>query len=670
MITPRVSQRARSRVLLLRRPTGSRHFAPVCESLETRQLLTVSAFPPTSMFGAIPGSIVVQPSVSLISSVSTQTPAGLSPAQVRNAYDVNSISLGGSIAGTGAGQTIAIIDAYNDPNIAADLSKFDLEYGLSAPPTLTQYVESGVQSNNANWALETSLDVEWAHAIAPQASIDLVEANPDTTDLFNAVGFASGLPGVSVVSMSFGTSEFSDESAYDSLFTTPTGHGGVTFVASSGDSSSVQYPSSSPNVLAVGGTTLNVTINGTYTSESQWSASGGGASFYEPEPNYQAQAQSSNTRTIPDVAWDANPATGVAVYDSLGTGSSPWQVVGGTSVGAPSWSGLIAIADQGLTLAGRGPLTNSQLGTDLYSTSLRSAFNVVSALNETGASNRTATGLGSPKADVLIPALVARLSTGSLPVTSSSGVSRSSIPLRPLDVNLILTSPFTVNESGSTSTASSNSSITPLTPTILAAYSFHGREVIVVIVIPQPLVANLGASSAPVTTQSILATVASEESAATPTRFGQGTGEEFLDLDPGHSIEVEPQAPAGIDFIEPFQPIAPAKVPEKDVVAPPNATRVRSKLDSSELWFNTVTTVEDPVFPLNTRLDTARWLTDDRMAESHPSWAPSSTIIGAAALALGSYHLALRQSNRFSGRWVPGRSNARRMSGRFSPVLS
>src|SRR5262249_18442965 len=158
-----------------------------------------------------------------------------------------------------------------DPNIASDLSKFDSQYGLSAPASFTQYVETGLRQDDSGWALETSLDVEWAHAIAPGASIVLVEAEPDLYDLFSGVSFASQLSGVSVVSMSWGSGEFSGESAYDSVFTTPTGHSNVTFVASSGDSAVTEYPSVSPNVLAVGGTTLNVTSQGKYISETGWS---------------------------------------------------------------------------------------------------------------------------------------------------------------------------------------------------------------------------------------------------------------------------------------------------------------------------------------------------------------------------------------------------------------
>src|SRR6185437_6146588 len=125
----------------------------------------------------------------------------------------------GAISGDGAGQTIAIVDAYADPNIASDLAAFDAEYGLSATPSFT-VANLGATATDAGWALETALDVEWAHAIAPDANLLLVEASSDgVTALFGAVSYASNLPGVGVISMSWGTSEFSTETSYDKIFT-------------------------------------------------------------------------------------------------------------------------------------------------------------------------------------------------------------------------------------------------------------------------------------------------------------------------------------------------------------------------------------------------------------------------------------------------------------------
>ena len=663
MITLRISQRAPRRAISARRSSRPRHFAPSCECLETRQLLSISAFPAGPTVGAVPASLVVQPSVSVTPQAGTGSPAGLSPAQIKAAYGLNQ----GTITGNGAGQTIAIIDAYDDPSIASNLATFDAQYGLAAPPSFTQYVENGMRFDNSGWALETALDVEWAHAIAPAASIDLIEAYPDTTDLFSAVSFATGLPGVSVVSMSFGAGEFSGETSYDSIFTTPAGHTGITFVASSGDSSAVEYPSSSPNVLAVGGTTLNVTSTGTYVSETGWNGSGGGSSAYETEPTYQGSAQQTGARTTPDVAWDADPNTGVAVYDSVGTGRSPWQVVGGTSLGAPSWSGLIAIADQGLATAGQNTLTNAQLSSDIYSSSFSSNFNDIksgtSGTNSAGPGYDLVTGLGSPKANLLIPALVSTGGTGAARVTSTAAQSHGTVSVSPNDLNPITPPSSTTNGNGSSSTSSSNSSITPLTPTILETFSFNGRATIVVIVVPQPLVANLGPSTLPVTTQAILATVASEEAATPSTHFGQGTSDELIEPDLGQPKRVEKPGPAGIDVIEPFQPDAPKAAPEDAPALAPNASRARPQRVISDTGFDSVLDLADrdplPVSPLM-----ASTPSEDRPDEARPSWVPSTTMFGVAAVAMGSYQLALRQSDRFSGRWVPGRSRTKRPAAR------
>src|SRR5271157_2334223 len=242
----------------------------VCEALESRQLLstTTSSTPNLS-------SIVAQTDLQIVP-LAVSGPTGYNPQQIQSAYGINQIKFsGGTVTGNGAGQTIAIVDAYNDPNITSDLATFDTKFGLSAPPSF-KVDNLGASTTNAGWALEESLDVEWAHAVAPGANIVLVEApSASLSSLFSAVSSASKLPGVSVVSMSWGTTEFWGESAYDSIFK----HTGVTFVAASGDSgawSGPTYPSVSPNVLAVGGTTLTIAANSNYGSETGWSDSTGG----------------------------------------------------------------------------------------------------------------------------------------------------------------------------------------------------------------------------------------------------------------------------------------------------------------------------------------------------------------------------------------------------------
>ena len=176
------------------------------------------------------------------------------------------------------------MDAYNAPTIVQDLHTFDTLYGLS-DPTLVRINQNGVTSLPGNdpsgrgnsWAVETSLDVEWAHAIAPKAKIVLVEANSAAdSDLFAAINTARNYSGVSVISMSWGGDESSSDTSLNSYFTTPSGHTGVTFLASSGDSGGfinttttkkVGFPAASPNVVAVGGTYLTVDSSGNYLSE-------------------------------------------------------------------------------------------------------------------------------------------------------------------------------------------------------------------------------------------------------------------------------------------------------------------------------------------------------------------------------------------------------------------
>ncbi len=458
-------------------------------------MLSISVFPAPTASGEAAQPATVEPSVSLIPLSSSASPTGLSPDQIRTAYGVNEIAFEGNVVGNGAGQTIAIVDAFFDPNIQSDLSTFDAQYGLAAPPSFTQFVESGLRAENASWALETALDVEWAHAIAPAANITLVEAAPDLADLLSGVSFASSLRGVSVVSLSWGASEFSGETAFDSVFTTPSGHTGITFVASAGDSATVEYPSASPNVLSVGGTTLNVTSNGTIVSETAWSDSGGGLSAFEPGQSFQTAALTASglpthARATPDVAFDANPSTGVSVFDSVG--GLGWVQVGGTSVGAPSWSGLIAIADQGLALAGKGSLANAQ--EDLYQLPSSDFNDIISGLtpfHTAGPGYDLVTGLGSPRANLLIPALVAANGGSSVVTKAMTAHPAVSVSASPHDATITTAqSPATIGGGAQAVGSSSTTAIAPLTPAVVAGSS--PQAPIVVTVVPPAPIANLG----------------------------------------------------------------------------------------------------------------------------------------------------------------------------------
>jgi hypothetical protein len=351
--------------------------------------------------------------------MSTAGPTGYTPAQVRHGYGFDQVFFNGA-AGDGGGQTIAIVDAYDDPNIAWDLHQFDLTYGLP-DPYLTRVNQSGgaaLPAVNATWAVEISLDVEWAHAIAPGANVLLVEANSNSNaDLFAAVAYAAKQPGVSVVSMSWGSPEFANESSFDGTFTTPAGHAGVTFVAAPGDAGApASYPSASPNVIGVGGTTLALTSYGAWSGETGWSGGGGGVGAYEAQPAYQrgVVTQTATQRAAPDVAYDADPGTAFPVYDSFSNPAwAPWSQIGGTSAGAPQWAALVAIADQGRARSGLASLDGpGQTLPALYR--LPSAdFHDVTSGTSTGTPYYWAgpgfdlvTGRGSPVANLIIAGLV------------------------------------------------------------------------------------------------------------------------------------------------------------------------------------------------------------------------------------------------------------------------
>jgi subtilase family serine protease len=380
--------------------------------------------------------------------MSTAGPTGYSPAQIRHAYGFDQISFAnGTVAGDGSGTTIAIVDAYDDPRFVSstdanflnsDLHKFDVQFGLP-DPVFTKVSQTGsttaLPRADAGWATEIALDVQWAHAIAPKANILLVEANDNSyANLLAAVDYARRASGVVVVSMSWGGGEFLGEGTYDKYFTTPSGHGGVTFLASSGDSGApAGYPAISPNVVAVGGTTLNLDSQGNFISESGWSGSGGGLSSYESQPAYQkgVVTQSSTRRANPDVAYDSNPNTGFPVYDSYNNPvSAPWGQWGGTSDAAPQWAGLIAIADQGRALAGLGALDGAtQTLPMLYALPSGDFHDITSGTSNgfpkysAGSGYDLVTGRGSPYANLVVSDLVGASTSASthFSITAPSG---------------------------------------------------------------------------------------------------------------------------------------------------------------------------------------------------------------------------------------------------------
>lgn len=343
------------------------------------------------------------------------------PMQIQQAYGFNLISANGS------GQTIAIVDAYGDGTLSSDVAAFNTQFGLPqfnqpGGPTLTVVAQAGTRATSSGWALETALDVEWAHAIAPQANIQVVLAKSSSLgNLLSAVQYATS-HGASVVSMSWGGSEFSSEASYDSYFNVPK----VTCVASAGDSgeanSGVEWPAASPYVVSIGGTSLYLS-SGNYSSETVWNnssgATGGGISLYETEPPYQSgwqQSPSGTKRTVPDVSYDGDPYTGVSVY-CASYQNGPWFQVGGTSIGAPQWSALIALVNQSHSSA-LGPgnaaiysLAQGTQSTTPYAIPASYFHDIVQGNNGSDPDDQAVTGydfctgLGTPVVSALVPNL-------------------------------------------------------------------------------------------------------------------------------------------------------------------------------------------------------------------------------------------------------------------------
>jgi subtilase family serine protease len=270
-----------------------------------------------------------------------KAPAGLTPLEIKHIYNL-------PLTG-GASGTIALIEAYDSSSVENDLAVFDNTYGLPACTTKNgcfakHAMAAGIKANTG-WALETALDVEWAHAIAPQAKILLIEAKTQSgANLLSAIDYAASRNDVVSVSMSWGGPEFSEETSLDQHFTSKSG---AVFFASSGDQGTgANWPAASPNVVGVGGTSLELFKNGSLISESAWSGSGGGVSAYEPEPSYQRAyniPKAGGKRAIPDVAYNADPKSGYSVYKSSSSSKNGWYTVGGTSAGAPQWAAIYAL---------------------------------------------------------------------------------------------------------------------------------------------------------------------------------------------------------------------------------------------------------------------------------------------------------------------------------------
>ncbi len=330
-----------------------------------------------------------------------------SPAYLDSAYNVAAAA---AADGGGVGQTVALVDAYDDPDVASNLAYYRSFFGLPTCPTGTispsatgcvfeKISQTGsktaLPSGNSSWAVEISLDVEMVSAICPKCQILLVEANsPTFENLGTAVNEAVSL-GANAVSNSYGGGEFSEESAYSAAYYD---HPGVAVTVSAGDEGyGVEFPAASRDVTAVGGTSLTQrsdtgTRNG---SESAWSGTGAGCSAYEAKPTWQHDTGCPN-RTVADVSAVANPETGVWVYDTDGTRSS-WAIYGGTSVASPIIASFYALAGN--------PLGSSSLPSSYPYADPEALYNVTSGSDGTcspaylctaGPGYNGPTGLGSP----------------------------------------------------------------------------------------------------------------------------------------------------------------------------------------------------------------------------------------------------------------------------------
>ncbi|MDR3558132.1 MAG: S53 family peptidase [Candidatus Pacebacteria bacterium] len=347
---------------------------------------------------------------------STAGPAGLSPSLVKKAYGLPS---------TGGKGTIAIVAAYDHPNIANDLAAFDKAFGIASCTIANKCLEihpmNATAKDDSGWAMETALDTEWSHVIAPNAKILVVEAASDSgTNLLKAVDYARSRSDVVAVSMSWGGDEFAGETALDKHFMASTS---IAFFASSGDDGAgASWPAASPFVISVGGTSLVLDSKGALSSEKAWPGSGGGVSAFENEPSYQntySILRADGKRAIPDVAFAADPQHGFSVYHapdsasakstsktaSNGTSNASaknWYVVGGTSAGAPQWA---AIAD--LAFAAKDPISLSKLYADKASATYAKYFRDITSGNNGDCGYFCVarkhydyvTGLGSPMTD-------------------------------------------------------------------------------------------------------------------------------------------------------------------------------------------------------------------------------------------------------------------------------
>ncbi|KPI15789.1 hypothetical protein OK074_8525 [Actinobacteria bacterium OK074] len=322
--------------------------APSCATAAKKGELTCNALRVTGGTTAFMKEQAAKEGVAPAVNPKATTPSGFGPTSLWSAYGLTSAA-----AANGAGETIAIVDAYDDPNAAADLATYRSYYGLPACTVANGCFKkvsqtgstTSLPSADAGWAEEESLDVDMASAICPLCKIDLVEATSATmASLGTAVNEAVTL-GAKFISNSYGGSESSSDTSYDTSYFN---HPGVAITVSSGDEAyGSEYPAASKYVTSVGGTALKTSSTTRGWTETVWKTSstegtGSGCSSYDAKPTWQTDT-SCTKRMIADVSAVADPATGVAVYDSYGI-TAGWYTFGGTSVSSPIIASVYALA--------------------------------------------------------------------------------------------------------------------------------------------------------------------------------------------------------------------------------------------------------------------------------------------------------------------------------------
>lgn len=435
------------------------------------------------------------PAASATPAATASVVATYTPAQIRAAYGLPALPAPGSAltatqaAQLGAGQTIYILDAQHDPNVAAELAAFNTKFSLPACTTkviaptaslpLAVASTSGCElavvystasgamtasqpAYDAGWASEIALDVQWAHATAPLARIVLIEAaDASYSNLLGGAKLANAM-GPGIVSMSFGGAESSTTSASYSVFAAS----GMTYLAATGDSGvGVSWPSVAPQVLAVGGTTLSYS-GSSKRSEVAWSGTGGGVSLYTATPSYQSSAVTGMStpvrRTVADVAFNADPSSGQYVaMIAPGTSTVRWGSVGGTSLATPQWAGLIAVANAVRKLNGKAAMGAPHAG--LYGGiasvpgSYAAVFADITAGSHGSCTTCTAdagydqlTGLGTPNVASLLSTL-SGLTIAAAPQVSSASIKGTVGTALTFTVSTVAANPLSYTLSGAPS---------------------------------------------------------------------------------------------------------------------------------------------------------------------------------------------------------------------------